>query len=46
MLGLTQYLHQVRKLAAMWQRYAERADVLPLDGRPWDEHLKNPVNKH
>ena len=37
------YPDRVKELAAMWQQYAERANVLPLDGRPWDERLKNPV---
>jgi arylsulfatase A-like enzyme len=40
-----QYPDRVKELAALWQRYAERADVLPLDGRSWNERLKNPVRK-
>ena len=41
-----EYPDRVKELAAMWQRYAERADVLPLDGRDWNERLRNPVRKH
>jgi arylsulfatase len=34
------YPERARKLAAMWQSYAERANVLPLDGRRWDERVE------
>ncbi len=34
------YPDRVKKMAAMWQKWAERADVLPLDGRGWFERLK------
>jgi arylsulfatase len=34
---------RVQEMAAMWQEYAERANVLPMDGRDWDERLRNPV---
>jgi arylsulfatase A-like enzyme len=34
------YPERVRKLAAMWQSYAERANVLPLDGRSWEERVE------
>jgi len=37
------YPDRVKKLATLWQRYAERAHVFPLDGRPWNERLANPV---
>ncbi len=40
-----EYPDRVKELAAMWQRYAERATVLPLDGRDWNERLRNPVRK-
>ena len=41
-----EYPERVKEFAAMWQRYAERADVLPLDGRSWNERLRNPTNTH
>lgn len=34
------YPKRAKKMAAMWQKWAERADVLPLDGRGWSERLK------
>ncbi len=34
------YPKRTKKMAAMWQKWAERADVLPLDGRGWFERLK------
>jgi len=34
------YPKRAKKMAAMWQKWAERADVLPLDGRGWFERLK------
>jgi len=33
------YPERVKKLTEMWQRWAERANVLPLDGRGWYERL-------
>jgi arylsulfatase len=35
------YPDRVKKLAEMWQMWAERANVLPLDGRGWNERLKS-----
>jgi len=37
------YPGRLKDLAAMWRRYAKRANVFPLDGRSWNERLKNPV---
>jgi arylsulfatase len=34
------YPERAKKLVAMWQRYAERTNVLPLDGRNWDERVE------
>ncbi|UCF42297.1 MAG: sulfatase-like hydrolase/transferase [Planctomycetota bacterium] len=34
------YPDRVKKLAEMWQRWAEHSKVLPLDGRGWNERLK------
>jgi len=34
------YPERVKKMTAMWQKWAERANVLPLDGRGWDERVK------
>ena len=34
------YPKRTKKMAAMWQKWAERADVLPLDGRGWFERLE------
>ena len=34
------YPERAKKLVAMWQRYAERTNVLPLDGRRWDERVE------
>ena len=34
------YPERAKKLVAMWQRYAERTNVLPLDGRMWDERVE------
>jgi len=39
----SKYPDLVQKMSAMWLRYAERANVFPLDGRSWDERLKNPI---
>ena len=32
---------RVQQLASMWQAWAERANVLPLDNRRWLERLRN-----
>jgi arylsulfatase len=40
------YPDRAKGLAEMWQQYAKRANVLPLDGRSWNERLKNPIYKH
>ena len=34
---------RVQEMADMWQAYAERTNVFPLDGRDWDERLRSPV---
>ncbi|NIA29983.1 MAG: hypothetical protein GWP06_08750, partial [Actinobacteria bacterium] len=39
----SKYPDLVQKMSAMWLRYAERTNVFPLDGRSWDERLKNPI---
>jgi arylsulfatase len=36
---------RAKKMAAMWQRWAERANVLPLDGRGWFERLEDDKKK-
>ena len=35
------YPERAQAMADMWQRYAERANVLPLDGRNWVERVKD-----
>ena len=35
---------RVERMAANWQQWAQRCDVLPLDGRPWDERIKASVD--
>jgi arylsulfatase A-like enzyme len=34
-----QHPERVRQLSALWQHWAERCHVLPLDARGWDERL-------
>jgi len=36
----------VKKMATVWQRYAERTNVLPLDGRGWSERLESESKGH
>jgi arylsulfatase len=33
------YPERAKKMAAMWQRWAECSNVLPLDGRGWNERV-------
>ncbi len=39
-----EYPERVKELAAMWHAWAERADVLPLDGRGWFERIEADPN--
>jgi len=39
------YPEIAEELASKWQQWAERANVLPLDGRIWPEKLKNPTGR-
>jgi arylsulfatase len=34
------YSERAKKMAGMWQKWAERSNVLPLDERGWNERLK------
>ena len=35
---------RVGRMTAAWQRWAERCDVLPMDGRTWGERIKASVD--
>jgi arylsulfatase len=39
-----EYPERVKELAAMWKTWAERAYVLPLDGRGWSERIEADPN--
>jgi len=36
---------RVKAMAEKWYRIALSTDVIPLDGRPWNERIRNPTGK-